>query len=394
MGDVRLLVALRWAAIAFQLSALWGAVVFGLPVHVGILVGSLVIQVLVNGVTAWGIARGPQPSEWYVFSQLLFDFAVLIVFVVNSGGMANPFSGLFLIQALLAALLVSRLKMWIMFGLTGAGYTVLLLAFNESPHDHHRWMAFHMAGMVVNHVLTTAVIGWIVVKIVRNLRMRERQVSSRQGLVAAGAFSAQIAHKLGTPLNMIALIADDISPATCASDRSAILTEVDRSKMYLTNLFKRLVRIESDQDVGVMLHDALPRLLELVGQKHPGLQVEWTVINDHPVRGASLELISLLAEIFIENAAEAGAKTAWVHLSWDSDGLKMTVKNDGPPLSADFQELMTVGTSTKGGTPHFGIGLFLARLVIESLAGTVSVDGPPGVTFTIRIARDSLEGKA
>ncbi|NBV82543.1 hypothetical protein EBR57_00240 [bacterium] len=388
--DVRLLVALRWAAIVMQGIALIGAWRWQLPVNMGVVVGSLVIQIGVNAVTAWGVSRTPHRSEDYVFIHLLFDFAALTVFVVNSGGLANPFSGLFLIQALLAALLVSRVKMWIMLALTGGGYSVLLLM-NNTANDHHRWMALHLWGMVVNHVLTLLVIAWVVVRIVHNLRLRERQVSSHQGLVAAGAFSAQIAHKMGTPLNMIAIMTEDLSGPTVDQSKAAILSQVDRAKRYLSHLFDRLGRIESDQDSTATLRVILQELVLRITTQYPDLTIGVCLNNEAEMRGSGTELVGLLTEILVENAAEAGASKATISVDRLSDELVLIVANNGPPLPTDFHELMTLGVSTKRDAPHFGIGLFLARLVIDSLSGAVSVVGPPGVSVCVRFPAEMVD---
>jgi len=370
INNLKLLVALRWGAIAFQLMALVGAVAFKLPVHLNLFLFTIGLQCVVNVVTFASIGK-QRYSEWRVFFYLVFDVVSLNLFMVASGGLANPFSGFFLVQAILAAMLLSQVRMWGIIVATGLSYAVLTLGFEPSHMHHGPLMAFHMYGMVVNHIFTTMVIGYFVFKIVHNLKAKEKQLSARQGLIGAGATAAQIAHKLGTPLNVMALVVSDMSDASLAEDRTRLLQEIGRCKDYLGLFFHRLNHLDGDRE-----RQSLGTFLDVFSvwiQRYPDVQFTWESLENPYVNTVSGELIVLLLEILADNAAEAHARIFSVKISLTPQELIMDVQNDSPAFPDEIQTLMTLGYSKDKGVHHTGIGLFLAKLVMENLGASLHV---------------------
>lgn len=373
INNLKLLVALRWGAILFQVMALVGAIAFQLPVHLNLFLFTIGLQCVVNVVTFASIGKR-QYSEWQVFFHLVFDVVSLNIFMVASGGLANPFSGFFLIQAILAAMLLSQVRMWTIIATTGLSYAVLTLGFEPSHMHHGPLMVFHMYGMVVNHIFTTIVIGYFVFKIVSNLKAKEKQLSARQGLIGAGATAAQIAHKLGTPLNVMSLIVADLSVASLSKDRTRLLQEIGRCKDYLGLFFHRLNHLDGDRD-GQSLRSFLDAFSVWI-RRYPDLNFTYDSLEDPYLNAVSGELIILLLEILADNAVEANARTFSVKSSLTPLILTLDVKNDGPPFPDEIHALMNLGYSKDKGVHHTGIGLFLAKMVMENLGASLHVVTP------------------
>jgi two-component system sensor histidine kinase RegB len=388
--NLKLLVLLRWGAIAFQVLALVGAIAFQLPVHMNLFLFAIGVQCVVNLMTFASLGRREGYSEWSVFFQLVFDVIALNVFMVASGGLANPFSGFFLIQAVLAAVLLSQVRMWVIVAATGVSYAVLTLGFEPAHMHHGPLMAFHMYGMVVNHVFTTLLIGYFIFKIVSNLKAKEKQLSARQGLIGAGATAAQIAHKLGTPLNIMALIAEGLSSQALAEDKVQLLQEIERCKSYLNVFFQRLHYLEADSD-RQPLSTVFSKFAIWI-KRYPDLSFDYDTKDDQIVTAMAADLMTLLLEILAENAAEANATHFQLKALVSGSLLTLDVQNNGPPFPDDLQALMTLGYSKDKGLNHTGIGLFLARLVLDNMGADVRVGDPHVASLKIIFPLDVVTG--
>lgn len=390
LRNIKLLVQMRWVAITLQMAALVGAIALDLPVNIQLFLFGLGIQIVVNVVTFTNLGKPSFLSEWPIFFQLIFDLMALNIFMIASGGLANPFSGLFLIQAVLASMLLSGKKLWTIIIATGLSYTILLLGFNPSCEMHHQWMAFHIQGMIINHVMTTAVIGYFVFRLIHNLRLKEHQLSARQSLIGAGATAAQIAHKIGTPLNIMALVVQDLSEKNLQKDQTILLSQIEQCKTYLARFFDRLGRLEKT-DEALLFSTSINKFSDWIAHRYPMLTLKCDVVNDQNMSSMNSELIILLLEIMAENAAEAQAKTLSFEAEFSKYTLTLTIQNDGPPLPDEIHSLMTLGYSENKGIHHAGIGLFLARLVMGNLGARVQVLPSNNVHIVIEFPLENMD---
>lgn len=383
-----LLVQLRWLAIVFQFLALAGAIFLKLPVNIGLFLCSLSLQLLLNLYTHLIFSKNRNESEWPILVQLCFDLLFLNVFMVATGGVSNPFSGLFLIQGVVASILLSGSRLVIVLLATALSYAVLLLGFNPSCHEHSLWMKFHIEGMVINHVLSTAVIGYFVYNLVHNLKRKEQQLSAQKNLSCAGAAAAQIAHKIGTPLNRMALIIPDITLESLSQDKKNLELDLSKCKLFLTQFFDQLNRLDAKQTT-VTFSSVLEQFKQYSQLKWPSFSIDIRMETDRVINSSSAEMLALIIEILAENAFEASAKLFSVSVKQKSGNLSVLLCNDGQVLDNDLNQLMTLGFSGKG-FPHTGIGLFLARLALENLGANLTVCHDTSVCFEILVPLESL----
>jgi signal transduction histidine kinase len=113
------------------------------------------------------------------------------------------------------------------------------------------------------------------------------------------------------------------------------------------------------------------------------------------LRGAP-DLIVQMLDKLIENAVDFSAAGALiiVRLRLDSQAALIEVDNPGPPLPAQVQGQLfeSLWTSRAGADsqPHFGLGLYIVRLIAEFHGGEASAANLPdgsGVRFAVRLAR-------
>ncbi len=111
------------------------------------------------------------------------------------------------------------------------------------------------------------------------------------------------------------------------------------------------------------------------------------------LRHALLDLITNAKE------AVAGRRDAEIRLSAraEADGITITVEDDGPGIPAgDLERVFDAFFTTRDAALHFGLGLTVARRLIEADGGTlraVAPEGPAGARFVARLPAWSANGR-
>jgi signal transduction histidine kinase len=112
------------------------------------------------------------------------------------------------------------------------------------------------------------------------------------------------------------------------------------------------------------------------------------------------DLIMQLLDKLVDNAVDFSppGATITLRLALESHLAVLEVDNPGPPIAAEahgrlFESLWQSrggGGADSGSRPHFGLGLYIVRLIAEFHAGSASAENLPGGTgarFTVRLAR-------
>ncbi|MGZ4749386.1 MAG: ATP-binding protein [Oryzihumus sp.] len=120
------------------------------------------------------------------------------------------------------------------------------------------------------------------------------------------------------------------------------------------------------------------------------LEVEGSGVPEGVV--PSRDLVTIVGNL-VDNALEAvtgqpGTRRVRVATDWQDGCAVLTVSDTGPGLPPEYLErAFARGWSTKagGGPGGRGLGLALVRQSVLRLGGTLSVEGPPGATFVVRL---------
>ena len=112
------------------------------------------------------------------------------------------------------------------------------------------------------------------------------------------------------------------------------------------------------------------------------------------------DLIMQMLDKLIDNAVDFSPAEATItlRLSVDSHQAVLEVDNPGPPIAPEaqgrlFESLWQSrhdGSGESDSRPHFGLGLYIVRLIAEFHGGSASAQSLPGDTgarFTVRLAR-------
>ena len=209
--NMTLLIQLRWLAVGGQLATI--AIVTG-PMHIHLplapLVAAIAVLIAINFASLALLRRGRAVTNAELTAALLFDVAALGWQLHHSGGLANPFASLFLLQVVIGAILLTPASSWAIvvaalaaIGVLAVEPTPLILP----PPYAADPMALYLKGSLVCFLLIAVLLVAFVTRISRNLRDRDAALAAsrqraaeedhivRMGLLASGA-----AHELGTPL--------------------------------------------------------------------------------------------------------------------------------------------------------------------------------------------------
>ncbi|HKC59247.1 MAG TPA: ATP-binding protein [Myxococcales bacterium] len=144
-------------------------------------------------------------------------------------------------------------------------------------------------------------------------------------------------------------------------------------------------------------HDAFEAARDVVGIVLPAtgrkVQVDLRLEGDGRVECVPEEFNQALTNL-VQNAIEAapddGSGRVEVHGRVEDGRLVVSVKDNGPGIKPeDRARLFTPFFTTKGPGRGMGMGLTIAWRVVQSLGGTLDIDGSPGhgACFTLRVPR-------
>lgn len=333
--------------------------------------------------------KNPRPLELKELSlQLSIDILALTILLGLSGGGANPFAILYLLPLTIAAILLPTTVIWGLALLTVVCYSAILLFYVPMPFAHNHSDAFnlHIVGMWIGFVLSAGVIAYFIVGLrkVINLqaealnKARDEAVRNEQ-LVKLGVLAASTAHEMGTPLNSMALLIEDIEYDTPVCSPTLLKTtatlreQIARCQKALTTLTRSTGSASLLGGQQTICTDYLQRLISDWQQAHPNMTINLQV-NDQAKSTSVMidEVLNLALTNIIDNAAQVSSARININAQVNDKQWNLTIRDFGPGLTNENKnKVATQGYSTK---PHgLGLGLFLSHSVIERLGGMVEL---------------------
>lgn len=202
-------------------------------------------------------------------------------------------------------------------------------------------------------------------------------------------FSSNVSHQLRTPLTALRLRLEELQRLTdselAAEEATRALAEADRLERTITELLA-VARDSGDGEVStVELNELARRHLDgwrsTYAPRHRRLRLEST---PEPVRvNGTSGAVGQALDVLLENALRhgAGAVTLSVLRRQGHGCLRVEDEGAGVPESSEH-EIFLRGSSLGGGT---GIGLHLARVLVESDRGRLVLARRQPAAFEIRL---------
>lgn len=412
--NLALLVRLRWLAIAGQIGAItvtYYALGVDLPRRE--MAPVVAFLVLLNLFSSWRLRTRRPVSDLTVTAELLLDVAALTMLLFLSGGASNPFVTLFILQVILGivllpagnALIVLAATIAAHYWLLGNGLALVLPSSGHSGHGGHAagpsFFDLHLQGMFLSFALAACLLAWFVLRIMQNLRERDRQIEAlrrqmleedhlvRLGLLASGA-----AHELGTPMTTLAVTLDDwsvLGPPRGEAGKAELARMLEE--------LSRCRRIVSD----MLLSSGQERLDEVhpedAGAFVEALVLQWTKeggtlaasVKDE-CGGATIAADPMLAQALrqiLDNAQEAGAATIRVSVTAERDHVTMELTDDGPGFPPELLAARERGSPAVSSVTGRGLGLLLVATALRRLSGGLRLSNSDrsGASVTLTLPR-------
>ncbi len=366
----------------------------GLPVLV--LGAILALYALVIATTWWRTFRYPVITELEFFCHLLVDISFFTALLFFSGGASNPFVSYYLVPISIAATTLPLRYTWTVTLLSLAAYSWLLR--NNLPipalapsHHHGDSNNLHILGMWCNFAVSAVLITYFVTRMANTLRYQEGQLARQredqlrdEQVLAIGSLAAGTAHELGTPLNTMKILVDEMVAEQSASggDLSILQQQLEQCRTTLKQLVATAEGGADNLEQG-SLRAYFDKLFERWQVMRPRIQAHIRYADNLADRQAHFHpTVAQSLTSLLNNAADVSPEQVNVEVGWDDQAVELCIRDFGQGIAPQLQEKL--GKPFQSSKPDgMGLGLFLTQATLNRYGGTVSIKpSPEGGTIT------------
>jgi two-component system, sensor histidine kinase RegB len=385
-AGIHQLMHLRSLAIAGQSAAIavsW-ALGVALPlVPMAVIVGVLIV---VNVTTFMRLRTPHECTHADIAANLALDLAALTTLLFLSGGASNPFSLLYVLHVVLIALLLPA-------SAAACGTLVVVLCYIVLGQAHYPLELTNGAplpqelrtfGLAASLAVTAAFSAWFVARITGALRDHERRLSEAvhralrdDAVLRVGALAAGAAHELASPLNTMAVLAEEIErscdSATGVADARQLRAQLAVCRETITNLMAAAGHIQSAGGGRQRVDTFLDSIADACRTTRPGanLVCEWSALADAPPIIADHSLKQALL-VLLNNAVDASPDDVRFTASLSARMLRIIILDRGAGVpAADMAKLGRAFFTTKPPGKGAGLGVVVASRAIERLGGSL-----------------------
>lgn len=363
--------------------------------------------------------RHKKISRQIVFIVLILDTIQLGVLIYLTGGIINPFAIMVLAPVTVSATVLPRKDTMILAGLVVVMATILTFYHNPLPWGDAIFIIpdLYVGGLWTALVLTTLFITAYTGIIARNSRQLARGLTEarltmarEQQMVALGSLATAAAHKLGSPLNTITLIAHDLSqhdqqanPTLLREDIETLKTETERCRLILAELNEDAIKLGQEVD------DPIPikaMITSLVDERFEECRHMISVSQDQGDQHQSSDELLVIrrpellhpVETIIDNAVQFAQSNVDVLIRYDDQWITLTIEDDGPGFESSIMNQLggPYNSSRTGKDGHMGLGIFIATTMVEQTGGKLQISNLKGGGASVRITylRQEIESKS
>ena len=387
----------RWIALSGQLAAiLFVYFILSYPLPLITCLVLVAASALVGFWQAVATADSKQFSRRAVLLLLSFDIVQLGVLLYLTGGLANPFSVMLLAPVTISATVLRQQETATLVVLTMVVATVL--AFYHFPLP---WASIfsleplYVAGLWFALVLTTVFVALYAGlvssesrKLARGLAEARLSLEREHKMVSLGSLATAAAHKLGSPLNTITIIAHELEHLADGKTNSKqyqhfiddirqLKEETERCRAILAELNDDAVLLGNESTDPVTISAFLKSLMEerfadIITML--SMEVNANEAIAEPMVTRRPELIHPI-ETLVDNAAHFTETSIGLGLSWDEMNFTITIRDDGPGFQSSV--LASLGdpyaSSREGVDGHMGLGVFIAMTMVNHVGGSIKI---------------------
>jgi signal transduction histidine kinase len=207
-------------------------------------------------------------------------------------------------------------------------------------------------------------------------------------IARARAQAADLAHGLKTPLTVLRAEAAKLEArgdAATAADLDRLARDMQRH--IDRDLARARLAATTRSNDATALAEVTQRLVQTLERTPRGGRLEWSVAVDDTLDVAvdPDDLAELLGSI-LDNAAKWAREIVSIEAAVEDGKVTLVIADDGLGVPAgDRERLGTRGVRLDATTPGHGIGLAIARDIVEAYGGTLAFAEAPGGGLAVRL---------
>jgi len=410
MRNMRQLIQLRWFAIFGQVATI-------LVVHYFLQIQlPLASMLAVAGhLAAFNLAslvflRPRQDvGDVALLLSILVDVAALTAQLHFSGGVANPFVFLYLLQVALAAVLLPAWASGIV--VTASCMCALGLVIFPGPVtlqlDPSRGIADpYVQGMLVCFLLAAVLVALFVGRVGRILRDRDarladlrQQAAEEEHIVRMGLLASGAAHELGTPLATLSVLLGDwrrMAPfkddPELKQDLDEMQTQLARCKSIVTGILLSAGDARGEAPAETTLGAFFDELVGEWSDTRPVGRFDYRPVAEPELRIVSDSGLKQMICNILDNALEASPDWVGLEVRREGELLRLTVSDAGPGFTPETLANFGKPYNSNKGRAGGGLGLFLSLNVARSLGGRLRAANrqPHGAEVTLELPLSAI----
>lgn len=218
-------------------------------------------------------------------------------------------------------------------------------------------------------------------------KLRLLKVKAEESEKMKTVFINSICHEIRTPLNAIVGFSDLLFDVSIDEEiRETFPEEIQKNTNLLTGLISSMLEVSnldvSDEklpceltDIGSICHHEMSRI-RMTGK--PELNFHLNIPEAPLMVATNAQYLALVIENLLNNAnkfTESGDITLEYHIDKIENRLKISVTDTGCGIPAEkYEQVFDRFTKLDSFVPGNGLGLYLCRLIVKRLSGTIGFD--------------------
>ncbi len=380
------LIKIRWIAIFGQfLTVFFVSYFIKIPIPFFETLTIILFSVAVNFYSYLEERKNKSITNIKAFLFLLFDTLQLGFLLFLTGGIVNPFSVLILAPVITSASYLPALMTVVLSSISIV--IIILLNFYFIPLNlgsEFFLPEIYNFGLVASLIITVifiAIYAYLFAsssrKISYALSVSKLQILNQKKITEVGSLSAAAAHELGTPLNTIFLILNDLlkekkltEDKNIVKDIILLKSQADRCKEILQRFSKNPLKLKDKFLEKVKITDLIKINFDKFN-KNKDLIITKKPNNDEPEIVFKDEIMYALGNI-IQNATLYSYKIVTVDIKYLNTHVIITISDDGNGFSKDILDKLGEPYVSKN-NQGMGLGIFISKNLIENMGGKLKL---------------------
>ncbi len=378
------LIKIRWIAILGQLLAILFVtyiIRIDIPFFEALII--ILLSVAINFYSYLEERKNKTISNLKAFLFLLFDTMQLGILLFLTGGIINPFSILILAPVITSASYLPALLTVVLSSISIV--IIITLNFYFIPLDlgnEFNLPEIYNFGLVTSLIITVifiAIYAYLFASSSRNisnaLSVSKLQILNQKKITEIGSLSAATAHELGTPLNTIFLILNDLikdkklnEDKNISKDIKLLKSQAERCKQILKKLSQNPLKLKDKFLEKVKISDLIKINFDKFNKTKELNILEINDENQFEINFKD-EIMYALGNI-IQNAISHSKKSVSAELNYLKNNVIIKISDDGNGFPKDIIDKLGdpyISKNNRG----MGLGIFISKNLIENMGGKI-----------------------